>query len=89
MNNSSIIKSHLTAFLDKYTDARLFCEGTQDTFYQTIPCSEDLLRPSQLEELPISEAAAIGPVRGLQGLGYGLLSVFKEWNLVYSRLTSL
>ena len=78
MNNSSIIKSHLTAFLDKYTDARLFCEGTQDTFYQTIPCSEDLLRPSQLEELPISEAAAIGLVTGASMFGIRPIVCFQR-----------
>ena len=69
MNNSTIIKNSLVSLLNRCESSRLFCEGIHDSFYHTIPSSHEVLRPTQLEELPISEAAAIGLVTGASMFG--------------------
>ena len=69
MNNASTIKDCLISLLNSCESSRLFCEGVNDSFYNTIPSSEEILRPSQMEELPISEAAAIGLATGASMFG--------------------
>lgn len=78
MINSSLIKASLTTLLDGDPSARLFCEGLKDGFYQTIPLASDILRPDQLEELPISEAAAIGMVTGASMFGIKPIICFQR-----------
>lgn len=69
MNNTALIKDSLISLLDRDESVRLFCEGVNDSFYNTIPSVDDISRSSQLEELPISEAASIGLVTGASMFG--------------------
>ena len=78
MNNASLIRDSLVTLLDRDTSVRLFCEGVKDSFYQTIPSSDDILRPAQLEELPISEAASMGMVTGASMFGIRPIICFQR-----------
>ena len=69
MNNTTLIKDSLISLLNRDESVRLFCEGINDSFYNTIPSVDEISRPAQLEELPISEAAAIGLVTGASMFG--------------------
>jgi len=78
VNNSSLIKASLISLMDSDPSVRLFCEGIKDSFYQTIPLASEILRPTQLEELPISEAAAIGLVTGAAMFGIRPIICFQR-----------
>lgn len=78
MNNSTYIRSLTKSFLETHINARLFCEGIHDSFYGTIPTDMPAEHCHKLEELPISEAAAIGMVTGASMFGIKSIVCFQR-----------
>jgi len=78
MKNSAHINNLTRKFLESSSVSRLFCEGIQDSFYGTIPTSLSQEHCHKLEELPISEAAAIGLVTGAAIFGIKPIVCFQR-----------